>query len=183
MPPSEAARERRSASSMSASCSFILIQAARCDQRLASAGSRESSICATLGGKIQRKTKPHGSISAKQNPETPLRLQTMAIGGAVRRTLRPAATRAAVLRQAARSCNSIGSTSYAAALATQKAAKMSRDLISDDDMSIKNFTLNFGPQARPARGRGTRVRVRVGLAAGLPPVARSARRRWPLRRG
>lgn len=92
----------------------------------------------------------------------------MAIGCAAHRTLLPAAARAGALRQAARSCNSIGSTSYAAALATQKAAKMSRDLISDDDTSIKNFTLNFGPQARRDRGRGTRGRAARQAGVRLP---------------
>jgi len=35
---------------------------------------------------------------------------------------------------------------------SQEAAKMQRDLISDDEFEIKNFTLNFGPQHPAAHG-------------------------------
>merc|ERR1719487_1510094 len=38
------------------------------------------------------------------------------------------------------------------AQASKKAALMQRDVISDDDTSIKNFTLNFGPQHPAAHG-------------------------------
>ena len=49
--------------------------------------------------------------------------------------------------------NEISATSYAAALATRKDATMGRELIITEDTSIKNFTLNFGPQL--ARQRNT----------------------------
>jgi len=48
--------------------------------------------------------------------------------------------------------NEISATSYAAALATRKDATMGRELISTEDTSIKNFTLNFGPQHPAAHG-------------------------------
>merc|ERR1719487_3238493 len=38
------------------------------------------------------------------------------------------------------------------AQASKKAALMQRDVISDEDTSIKNFTLNFGPQHPAAHG-------------------------------
>merc|ERR1719253_1978653 len=44
------------------------------------------------------------------------------------------------------------STSVALAQSSRKAALMQRDIISDEDTSIKNFTLNFGPQHPAAHG-------------------------------
>jgi len=44
------------------------------------------------------------------------------------------------------------SSSVALARASEKAATMQRELISDDDVSIKNLTLNFGPQHPAAHG-------------------------------
>lgn len=46
----------------------------------------------------------------------------------------------------------MASESYELARKSKKAALMERDLISDDDTSIKNFTLNFGPQHPAAHG-------------------------------
>jgi len=72
----------------------------------------------------------------------------------ISRPLRPAAAAGrGLLRQAKRTAfHGIGSNSYAVSLASEKASAMKRDLISDEDTSIKNFTLNFGPQVRARRG-------------------------------
>jgi len=45
-----------------------------------------------------------------------------------------------------------GLSSVALAQASRKAAQMQRDVISEEDTSIKNFTLNFGPQHPAAHG-------------------------------
>lgn len=71
------------------------------------------------------------------------------------RVLRPALRSRPALLLRCMSTPRIERPSYALRLATEKAAKMQRDLISDEDLTIKNFTLNFGPQARAhAAGSG-----------------------------
>ena len=47
---------------------------------------------------------------------------------------------------------SMASETMLMAARSQKAAKMQRELIADDEFSIKNFTLNFGPQHPAAHG-------------------------------
>ena len=58
-----------------------------------------------------------------------------------------------VLRRSARGLSSeaLARPSAAALKEAQKLSLMQRDLISDEETKIKNFTLNFGPQASGAR--------------------------------
>ena len=95
--------------------------------------------------------RPGAAMAARRAQRTPCALAVEAIMWRTR--ARAAVRMPGVLRSSRRPLsNEISATSYAAALATRKDATMGRELISTEDTSIKNFTLNFGPQHPAAHG-------------------------------
>lgn len=95
--------------------------------------------------------RPGAAMAARRTQRTPCALAVEAIMWRTR--ARAAVRMPGVLRSSRRPLsNEISATSYAAALATRKDATMGRELISTEDTSIKNFTLNFGPQHPAAHG-------------------------------